>query len=304
VPEIEKCAPDLLYADYGWNGIYACEIAKRLDIPVIAHFHGFDASAAFRSNFYREKVRELLAQAARVIVPSEHLKRLLEIGCGRLGRIEVVPYGPDLTRLNRRRCAQRTMHPSLLCLGRLTGKKNPLASLEAFALVKGIVPEAKLTMIGEGSERNLVENRIRTYGLSDSVKLVGAVKHDEALAIMAQHWVFLQHSVTSVDGDQEGLPVSILEACALGLPVITTIHSGIPEAITDGINGYLVREHDYVSMASRTCQLLQDSDLRSRMGRAGRKVVEQNFNLDVRVRRITALMEECQSRGCWGRTDD
>jgi glycosyltransferase involved in cell wall biosynthesis len=100
-----------------------------------------------------------------------------------------------------------------------------------------------------------------------------------------------------MDGDQEGLPVSILEACALGLPVVSTIHSGIPEAIKDGVNGYLVREHDFVSMAERACRLLQDADLRSRMGQAGRKLVEQRFNLDARLCKINAIMEECQSAG-------
>jgi glycosyltransferase involved in cell wall biosynthesis len=297
MPAIAEFAPELIYADYGMNGIYAVEIARVLKVPLVVHFHGFDASTQFHSQFYRRKIEGLLEYAARIIVPSEHVKRLLVIACGRLGRIEVIPYGPDLGRVSRHRNVQRTIHPSLICLGRLVGKKNPLATVEAFVLVKTSFPEAKLTIIGEGPQRDALASRIRAYGLSDSVKLLGAMKHDEALAIMAQHWVFLQHSVTSLNGDQEGLPVSILEACALGLPVVSTIHSGIPEAIENGVNGYLVREHHYVSMAERVCRLLQDADLRSRMGQEGRKLVEQRFNLDARLCKINALMEECQSAG-------
>ena len=104
--------------------------------------------------------------------------------------------------------------------------------------------------------------------LGDAVTMHGALQHEQALEILARGWVFAQHSVTGINGDQEGLPVSIHESLAMGGPVVSTIHSGIPEAVTDGVNGYLVQEHDFETMADRIVGVL-NGELRTNCDSSG-----------------------------------
>jgi glycosyltransferase involved in cell wall biosynthesis len=159
--------------------------------------------------------------------------------------------------------------PSIAFLGRLTPKKHPVALIEAFRLVNDEIPSATLTLIGDGPERERVEQRIERHGLGDCVTMHGALPHEEALSIVRTHWVYAQHSVTTLDGDQEGFGISLAEAALLQLPVVSTLHDGIPEQVVDSETGFLVREHDYETMAERLVELLDAPDCVEKMGVAG-----------------------------------
>ncbi|HET7694542.1 MAG TPA: glycosyltransferase [Vicinamibacterales bacterium] len=105
--------------------------------------------------------------------------------------------------------------------------------------------------------------------------------------------LFLQHSVTALDGDEEGLPVSILEAMAEGVPVVSTHHAGIPEAVQDGETGFLVPPGDCQAMADRTVRLLFDEDLRRTMGVAAQKRVEASFSIAGELRELRLVLAKC-----------
>jgi glycosyltransferase involved in cell wall biosynthesis len=283
--------PDVIYADYGSFGVLLKDVARSLNIPLIVHFHGFDATSSFRSPEYVKQVQELMASGSQLIVPSKHLKRLLIIAGGQCQNISIIPCFPDLTKL-RSIDENKARRPKLVAVGRMVGKKNPLALVEAFALVIKAIPDALLEIVGGGPELIRVKDRVRQYGLEDSVKFVGMLSHELVLKKISSAWVFVQHSVTSLTGDQEGLPVSIMEALSLGVPVVSTIHSGIPEVVEDGVNGYLVQEHDFESMAECITRLLQDSEVRSKFGMEGRRTMER-FNEDgTRVEQILALLND------------
>lgn len=239
--------PDLIYADFGNVGILTLAAAKQLEIPIVVHFHGVDASAKLASKFYAEKVTEVFEyERSRVIAPSNHLARRLKLCSGHSGDICVIPYQPKRSLADR--C--ETVREKYFCaVGRMVDKKAPLAVIEAFKLVRKRLPDVKLIYVGGGALFEPAKKRVEHLGLVESVNLLGACPHAETLDILARCTVFIQHSVTGPDGDQEGLPVAILEALKMHIPVVSTIHSGIPEAVFDGENGYLVREHDYEAMA-------------------------------------------------------
>lgn len=256
---IRSFSPDHIYADYGTVAVHLVELARKLDVPLVAHFHGYDASSAMRDRFYREGVSKMLQSGAKVIVPSAHMRRLLRIACGSQGSIEVVPYSPDVSLMRRFAQTPKSVAPTVAAVGRLTPKKNPLALIEAFALVLKHVPDAHLHLVGDGELREQVRRRVEEKKIESNITLHGALPQERAVPLIAASWVFAQHSVTSTTGDQEGLPVAILESLALGVPVVSTLHSGIPEVIVDGENGFLVREHDYEAMADRLiCALRAD----------------------------------------------
>lgn len=254
---IREFSPNHIYADYGTVAVHLVETARKLDVPLVAHFHGYDASSAMSDRFYQESVSKMLRSGAKVIVPSAHMKRLLRIACGPHGDIEVIPYSPDVSRMRRFAETPRSVAPTVTAVGRLTPKKNPLALIEAFALVLNHVPDAHLHLVGDGELREQVRRRVQEKKLESNITLHGALPQEKAVPLIAASWVFAQHSVTSATGDQEGLPVAILESLALGVPVVSTLHSGIPEVIVDGENGFLVREHDYETMADRLISVLR-----------------------------------------------
>lgn len=257
-PALRDFAPDMIYADYGTNAVLLNDLAQELRVPLVVHFHGYDASSALTSTWYLAHLKRLFALNCRAIVPSQHLKRMLIIALScKEEQISVIPYLPDVPKLRSLRSkVVRSDTASIVAIGRLTAKKNPLALVEAFARVRQEILHARLDLAGDGPLRKRVEERIAMLRLTDSVTLHGALGHNEALQLMAEADVFVQHSVTAPDGDQEGLPVSILEALSMGIPVVSTIHSGIPEAVNDGVNGFLVREHDFEGMSSAIIRVL------------------------------------------------
>ena len=124
------------------------------------------------------------------------------------------------------------------------------------------------------------------------VHILGAMTRDQALPIIASHWVFCQHSVTSLQGDQEGFANSPAEAALLGLPVVSTWHNGIPEHVIHELTGFLVREFDFEEMANRMMQLIESEDLRVEMGRKGKESIIELCDPSVRVGAVRQLLTE------------
>ncbi len=292
VEHLRAFGPDIAYIDHGNNAVLARAALMALGVPFVVHFHGRDASELLGSNDYREQIQRVFDDAAAVVVASLHIRRRLVLAGCPVEKIHLVHLGvnvdaiPDPDWETRRR-----LPPSVIHLGRLVEKKNPLALLHAFRLVNDKIPESTLTMVGDGPLRPLVEKRVARLRLTGAVHLAGALPHKEAIAELKKHRLYAQHSVTDSRGDQEGFSISILEAAANGLPVVSTLHDGIPENVVDGETGYLVPEFNYEVMAGRMIQLLSDHSLVEAMGRAGRKRVEEHFRFEQRVKSILALLE-------------
>ena len=155
--------------------------------------------------------------------------------------------------------------------------KAPQLTLAAFARIAGRFPEAHLDMVGAGPLQAACEAVIREQGLGARVTLHGAQSHDACATLSARAAMFVQHSVTTATGQKEGFPVAISEAMAAQLPVISTLHSGIPEHVQDGVTGLLVAEGDVEAMAAAMARLLADPGLAAAMGRAGRDYALANL---------------------------
>lgn len=292
LPVLRDIRPHVIYTDYGTNGVLALAAARTLGCPLVVHFHGFDASVALANKAYCDGVADVVRSRARLIVPSDHLRRRLAIEFGGGIPIAVIPYLPCRDRSILVEAVEKTAWPSVISLGRLTGKKCPLALVEAFRLVKDRVPHARFTMIGDGDLGAVTRRRVVDLGFGDDLRLCGALGHSEALALLRSHWVFAQHSVTSSSGDQEGLPVAILEAMLLGIPVVSTIHSGIPEVVRHDDTGLLCREHDFEAMADHLVRLLEDSGSRERLAANAAAEIGRLERRTPRVETITNILEE------------
>jgi glycosyltransferase involved in cell wall biosynthesis len=290
--EFVRAKAEVVYVDFGTNAIYAVEAAKSLGLPIASSFHGFDITASLRSPSYCRRLKPVLEQSDAMIVPSRHIRSLLENAGAPAEKIHVIAAGVNLAYCPVPDWAcKRTGAPTVLSIGRLVEKKNPTGLVDAFRIVHDAMPQTRLVMVGDGPLKDDVLRRVGEQGLEGVVTLTGAQPHSVALEHLSAAWVFAQHSVTAPNGDQEGLPVSVMEACACGVPVVATLHSGIPEAIDEGQTGYLVREHDLAAMGERILQLLRNPDEARRMGENGRARALRDFDQHLCFTRVEAVLK-------------
>ena len=281
----------ILFVEFGNTAALIAQSLVQLNRKYAITVHGMDVSAMMRIEEYRSR----LCLAANhvnclgVLCASHHTKRLSILAGVHEEKCLVSRYPLESTRLNKDSSISKTDHPSFVHLGRLTEKKHPLATLEAFRIVKEHISLARLSFIGDGELKDQLELRINELRLSDSVEVLGAMNQDEALRKMQEHWVFVQHSVTSTFGDQEGFALSPAEAALMEMPVISTLHNGIPEHVIDGKTGFLVREFDYEAMADRMIQLVRDPVLLNDFGQAGRVNIKNLCDPQKRLRDLEKI---------------
>jgi len=253
-------------------------IARKLGIRFFGHAHGYDVSERLRDHRWRVEYLRY-NEAAGVITMSEVARtRLIGVGLDPL-RIHVVPYGVDVPAQPFPRVDQEAVH--CLAVGRMVAKKAPIMTLDAFRRASEAVPRLELDYVGDGALLPAVRQFVRAFELGDRVRLHGAQPSHVVRALLARADIFVQHSMTDPDtGDEEGLPVAILEAMAHSLPVVATHHAGIPEAVVDAGTGYVVPEGDSAGMAERIVTLARNGGLRRTLGRAGWQRVREHFSWD------------------------
>ena len=155
--------------------------------------------------------------------------------------------------------------------------------------------DCRLHIIGDGSERHRIEAAIEESGLGERVSLAGRQPYSKVLEALWDSHLLLQPSLTAADGDAEGgAPVILLDAQASGLPVVSTVHGDIPEYVLDGESGYLAPEGDVDGLAEQLRRCLFSSDIWARLGRSGRRHVEENYN----ARTQAAALEEIYDKLC------
>ena len=288
--------PDVILANYGPGGVLLAPVAERLGVPLVTSFHGFDASRYLRDPYWQARYALMFQTAAAVTGPSEYVRnRLIGAGCPP-ERARVLHYGIPTDRIRFAPPGQRFDGKSVefLFVGRMTPKKDPITLLRSFALAREQMPEldARLSMLGDGPMRAEVEAAVEELGLGDAVRLRGRVAHDEVIAAFANAHIYVQHSVTAPDGDEEGLPVSITEALAGGLPVVATRHSGIPEVVRDGETGFIVEEGDAEGMAAAMVRMAREPSIWDEFGRTSRAMLEAEFAVPVIRAELQALLRE------------
>lgn len=251
-------------------------VAQDLGIRFFAHGHGYDISMQLRKPRWRAEYLRY-NQADGVITVSEISRaKLVEIGLD-TRKIHVIPYGVDVPSQPFTRVEQDTVR--CVAVGRMVAKKAPILTLDAFRRAVRVCPELRLDYIGGGELFPAAQQFVRAFHLNDRVALHGGQSSEAVQRLMREADIFLQHSMTDPEtGDEEGLPVAILEAMANTLPVVATRHAGIPEAVLEGTTGYLVEGGDSIGMAERIVTLAGNPDLRQRMGEAGWRRAKERFS--------------------------
>jgi glycosyltransferase involved in cell wall biosynthesis len=213
-------------------------------------------------------------------------RAVVDLGCDE-GKIEVQHTGIPLDEFPfRERSAPKNGEWRLMQAGRLIEKKGLPVTLRAFASFLTQYPNATLAIAGEGPLLGQLQDLARELRIDSHVSFIGFISQEELRELYYASHIFLHPSETGPDGNQEGIPNSMLEAMASGLPVFATQHGGIPEAIENGLSGLLVPEHNHDKLGRALLDAVQDPGFLSRIARAGADVVRKNFDLCVQARRL------------------
>ncbi|MBI6118552.1 glycosyltransferase [Salegentibacter maritimus] len=276
----------VVLAEYGPTGQQILPVVKELNLPLIVHFHGFDASVTQikeKNNNYKE----LFDYASSVIVVSRKMyKVLMDIGCPKNKLIYNV-YGPNDAFF---KVKPQFLKDQFIAVGRFVDKKAPYYLILSFSIVIKEYQQAKLFIAGEGALWNTCKNLITALNLENNIFLLGVISPDTYRKYLSESLSFVQHSVVADNGDSEGTPVAILEASAAGIPVIATYHAGIPDVIINGETGLLVEEHDYIAMAERMKDFLRNKEYAKKLGKKGKKIIRDNFSLDRHIKVLDGLI--------------
>ena len=243
-------------------------------------FHGYDLTGYLQTE--GDHAYDKLFQQGELFLPiSDRWKqKLIDLGCPP-EKIQVHHMGID--------CEKFTFVPrqmptngviQLVTVCRLVEKKGVEYGIRAVAQLRDRYPKVQYTIIGDGPLTAALKMLVAELKISDIVHLVGWKQRDEVIEILNQSQIFLAPSVTACNGDQEGIPVALMEAMAMGMPVISTFHSGIPELVEDGISGYLVPERDVDGLTDRISTLIEHPEQWIDMGKAGRQFVESYFDVE------------------------
>ena len=282
---------DLVLAEYGGVGVNILPFCKEKKLPLVVHFHGYDAYRKAFVEKYLDAYRELFDYASAIIAVSRDMQeQLIRLGAP-AEKVFYSVYGVDLRRFKPANVIQSSKQ--LLAVGRFVEKKAPYLTILAFLKVLDTVPDAKLIFAGEGILFDVCQKIVCSLNLSDSVKFYGSVGHEQIAELMQNSRAFVQHSIVPASGDSEGTPNTILEAQASALPIISTRHAGIKDVVVHGKTGYLVDEGDIAAMTQYMVHLLQHPDEAATLGRAGRDQMEANYSLESRMEYLKGILQSC-----------
>lgn len=298
LPLLEKgLDQDLYYCHFGPNGLRAVYLKRAglINGKIVTVFHGYDVTRLVEKHGV-DYYRPLFRYGDLFLTISERWKdRLISLGCDP-DKILVHRLGVDPDRF---RVVDRSMRKPgplrLFSVARLVEKKGIEYALRALVDLKDEV-DVVYKVAGGGPLLEELSRLARELGVSDRVEFLGPQPDERIQVELEEADVFLAPSVTSSEGDQEGIPVAIMEAMAVGLPVISTWHSGIPELVKDEDSGFLVPERDPEAIARKIEALEEDPGMRSRMGARGREIVEAEYDLRRSIRRLVGILEDIQDQ--------
>jgi colanic acid/amylovoran biosynthesis glycosyltransferase len=284
VTRLRAFRPNLVHAHFGMDAVNAMTLAKALDIPLVATFHGWDATVrdeilrcqSIALNLYIKRRPRLGRFASRVLCVSEFIRQQV-LKKGFPPDKTIVHYtGIDLTKFVPDLSLRR--EPIVLFVGRLVEKKGCEYLIRAMQVVQSNVKEAKLVVIGDGVLRKSLE--LQAQATLRSCRFLGGCSAEVIRQWMNRASVFSTPSIVADSGDAEGFGMVFAEAQAMGLPVASFATGGVPEAVEHGVTGLLAPERDTNALANNIVRLLTDNSMWRRFSAAGQERVKKLFNLE------------------------
>jgi colanic acid/amylovoran biosynthesis glycosyltransferase len=277
-----------LHAHFGSVATTVARLAARL--AGITYSFTAHAKDIFHESVDPDDLRRKLLDAHHVITVSEFNLRYLRERYGRPPRTGSTGSTTASAWTPSPDPALEGRDVDVVAVGRLVEKKGFDVLLEACALARDRGPPLSCRIVGSGERHDALRAQLDALGLQDHVTLVGPLPQDQVRAELRRATVMAAPCVHGADGNADGLPTVILEAMALGTPVVATPVTGIPEAVVDGVTGRLVAERDADALATALLELTADPPSAQRLAAAARRHVEQHFASSRQAAQLRALL--------------
>jgi glycosyltransferase involved in cell wall biosynthesis len=289
------------------NGPIGALATRGTGVPLVVSVHGSDVALSERSRAAGRMTGWSFTRSTAVVAPSaDLLERAQVLGAG--GILERIPYGADADALSAPPAAAAALRARLRLgaediivagIGRLLRVKGFEFLVSAHARALDELPELRLVLVGDGDERASLEEQVRSLGVADSVRIVGAAARNEIPAYLAAADLVAVPSVRH-EGYVDGLPNVALEALAAGRPLVATNVGGLPELVRPGVTGVLVAEKDSAALADAILELARDPVLRKRLGDEGRREIREERSWEAVGQRYVEVFEAAAFRGRGG----
>jgi len=284
---------DIIHCHFGPNGNLGVLLREMgaIEGKIITSFHGFDVNTITRKDFYVKLFRHGDLFTANTKFTKE---KVLGLG-GDSNRIYILPVGLSIDKfLYKEKTIRAGETIRILTVARLVEKKGLEYSIRAAAKIscKYSHYKIKYKIAGDGPLKNKLKSLILELGMEDKIKLLGWCHQNEVRKLFEESHIFVLASVTAKNGDQEGQGLVLQEAQAAGLPVVSTLHNGIPDGVINSKSGFLVPERDIDALAEKLEYLIKHPEVWPKMGQAGRKFVEKNYNINTLNNKLVEIYQK------------
>lgn len=287
-----KIKSDINIAHFGTTAALLNQL-KRLgfvDGKIAAVFHGNDISQKRILNLFHSDYEQLFNDANYIFPVSELWASKIALTPAIKNKTHVIRMGVNVSKFIYKERITISHPIKLLSIARLTEKKGISVAINACLLLKQQNVDFDYTIIGDGPLRKELESQVGNLGLGDKIAFLGAQTQETVSEYLNNSDVFLLPSVTASDGDMEGIPVALMEAMAIGIPVISTFHSGIPELIEDRVSGFLVNENDAASIAGVISEIIDNPGVLPDICRNAKQKIDNEFDQDKSYSRMLNIL--------------
>lgn len=290
---LQKVQPDLIHAHFGYDGWRMIKPALQNDLPLVTGFYGSDVSRLPTEFDWPRRYRKLARHGDAFIAISSHMKtQLIKLGFPE-SDIHIIPFGLDAESFP----SGGSPDPhSLMMVGRMVEKKGFRYALEAVKILKNEDIPVHLDLYGDGPLEKQLKSLARKWDIQSRVAFHGYTPVEQIKQEHPRHGMLLAPSVTAADGDEEGLPNTILEAMASGTLAIASDHAAIDEALTQNETGLLAPEGDAKALAEKIRFALNNRPRVEQIEQNARSLIKEKYEIDAVVEKTEALYRQTIQR--------
>ncbi|WP_071393139.1 glycosyltransferase [Bacillus tuaregi] len=275
---VKKNKISLIHAHHGQLGILLLPFKRKTGLPLVTSIRGRDGTLADQPVGYLDSMKMLFKEGDEFYPVCQYLAdRIIAWGCP-AKKVKVLYGGVDLSKYPYSPPRSTAKTQNILSVGRLVEKKGHHVLMEAFQKFKQKYPQATLTIIGRGELEEELRALAEQLKLGSSFQLLNHLPKDKVREHMENADLFVAASMEAANGDVEGIPNTLKEAMALGVPVVSTTHAGIPELVTHKKEGLLVQENNVDELAAALEQMFTNRKSWEKYTRAARLKIEQSFD--------------------------
>jgi len=298
----EHQKPDIIHGHFLTDSSYFHPLTKKFNIPKVCSGYGYDVSK-FPKNFGglgKYYVKRIFEEYDLVLAMSNDMAiDLSKLGCPEQ-KIKVHYHGINTRLFNVDRNYSEKEVFNLLTIASLVTKKGHITVLKALTMLKKMHPRLNViyTIVGKGPLLESLKKFVYENNLTNNVLFKGHVKHgEEFLELLRNADIFIHPSITGSNGDKEGIPGTIVQAMASGLPVLSTYHAGIPEIINSGVNGLLIKEKDSLTLAEYLYELCSNSRQRQYLGMNAANMAINELDVRIKTKMLIRIYDELTMQG-------